>query len=122
MSLTEVPFYGRATLFLPVGTGGLYRQNGKLDRAFDLLRSGNSIRATARAAGMGHATVIKLNRLMRIHAEAQGLIYEPKCGCGKPSTHRGWCVYRYNQSPVRQAAMKKLHDTQRMAAPTEGNP
>lgn len=58
-----------------------------------LATQGMGIRAIARAIGISPVTV------KRHYPYADN----PKCKCGKPAQHNGWCKHRYSQSVARQA-------------------
>lgn len=62
------------------------------------LRSGMSIRAAARYAGVARATA---------HKYSHGV--SARCPCGDDARHRGWCSYRVSRSPRRRAFLRLWH-------------
>lgn len=70
---------------------------------------GASTRVGARYAGVERQTAKRWFQIWR----RQGV--DPRCPCGRPSVHRGWCRYRFKLSPARQAVMAELHQRQRRA-------
>lgn len=66
----------------------------KAEELLALFRDGHPIRGAARIAGVSPQTA-------RRYARQVGEAY--LCKCGEPSTHQGWCSYRYAMSPSRQA-------------------
>jgi transposase-like protein len=87
--------------------GGM-RNSTELQIAILMLLKGNSIRESARMAGMSKDTVAKLfpRLLAELSRSGRGDIY---CPCGRKSPHRGWCSYRFENSPARKAVMAKMH-------------
>lgn len=70
----------------------------RIDEVMAAIKAGMSLRAIVREAGVAKGTVA---RYMRIASEAGDA---PKlCGCGGPAGHKGWCKWRYDRSPARQA-------------------
>src|SRR5436309_7897655 len=66
------------------------------------LRRGWTIRPTAILCGVATNTVIRYRtRLIKERGQ-------PKCPCGRPSSHRGWCKWRFNNSPGRQECLRRL--------------
>lgn len=66
-----------------------------------------SLRQISRESGWSMVTVVKLMKQITKLRTTAGLP-EITCPCGKPiATHHGWCRFRYEQSPVRQAFVKK---------------
>jgi hypothetical protein len=81
------------------------RQDGtnhiSIDKAQQLVAarlSGQSIRASAKIAGVSHPTAI--NRLKDVPA---------LCICGASASHQGWCAHRYSESAARQRWMAVHH-------------
>src|SRR5688572_8718742 len=58
------------------------------------LAEGYGTRTVAKRVGCSHITVRRYIKL--------GLP-RGRCGCGDSASHRGWCFWRYQQSPLRQA-------------------
>ncbi len=67
-----------------------------------LFLRGSSIRQATRATEMSRITIGRYFRAFR----ASGL--DPKCGCGQPANHRGWCAVRFGASESRQAMMRTM--------------
>jgi hypothetical protein len=63
--------------------------------AVDMYRRGDSIRDVSRAFAISKATAMRIRRICGAKAT---------CQCGQQAGHRGWCWFRYERSPVRQAA------------------
>lgn len=68
-----------------------------------LLMAGFSVRETARSVGCSKVTVGQYRKLIAA-AEHCGLddARLPKCSCGLPSGHKGWCSFRVSKSAARQ--------------------
>lgn len=62
-----------------------------------MYRRGASIRDVAIAFAVNKNTAQRIRRICGAHAT---------CECGQQAGHRGWCWFRYEQSPVRQASFK----------------
>lgn len=65
----------------------------KREELFALFRLGYSIREIQRRTGRHHVTLRKYRDMMT----------EVKCGCGRGTGHRGWCDFRVDHHPIRQA-------------------
>lgn len=89
--------------------GGMYGRKGKLVMIGKLLLAGMSRRAVARQAGVNVKTVAKMFRILQRELPS----FDPRCGCGQPSGHQGWCRVRFNRSPKRQKALAAIHQRQR---------
>lgn len=63
-----------------------------------LLLPGATVRSVARLTGFAKNTVWLLACNVKL----------PPCPCGEKSGHRGWCKYRYEQSPSRKQVMKNM--------------
>lgn len=63
------------------------------------LLAGNSVRASARIAGVSKETAA-------LYAEGRTV----KCPCGQDASHRGWCSYRVSQSPRRQRTLQAMRN------------
>ena len=85
------------------GRPAVYHRSGKFDAVKLLVIEGKSNRAIQRELGISKHTVARY----RFFIEAEFGI--GRCPCGLPATHQGWCSYRYDNSPKRQAVMKKLN-------------
>ena len=64
------------------------------------MNPGATIRSVAKETGCGTATARKVRKI--IGAKRLG-----KCVCGQPMGHRGWCRFRFSNSPARQSFMKE---------------
>jgi len=84
---------------------GMYQNGGRLERARAMLLTGYSMRQIRSQTGMASATITKLRHVLK----DEGI--EPVCGCGQPTTHRGWCSVRFARSPARQSFMRRWHQT-----------
>lgn len=70
----------------------------KFRQAYGMLGEGYSIREIARAAGLAKQTVQTIkDQMAREYEETV------KCGCGGVAGHKGWCWWRLERSPARQA-------------------
>lgn len=73
----------------------------KRELAVSLFRSAKSVRQVAAEVGISTQTAQKIR---------DEEIKEPiLCPCGKDAKRQGWCKFRYEQSPARQAVMEKVH-------------
>jgi hypothetical protein len=80
---------------------GCYERGVRLVEIVFLLREGHGVRETARLSECSSVTAAKIRRQM---VAQRG---EIRCRCGKPSTHRGWCRFRFATSRRRRIFMKK---------------
>ena len=87
-------------------TGNMYPRAGHFDWLRSLLEHGAGVREAARLTGCSKNTASKLWR--HLHNTSP-----PMCACGRPSGHRGWCSPRIAKSPARQAALARMHASQR---------
>lgn len=78
---------------------GVSHRSVKRIRAIELFRQGLSLRTVCRIVGLQKATATKYRRS----------VAACPCPCGQDSKHRGWCWYRYQNSPKRQEFMKRWH-------------
>lgn len=76
-----------------------YQRNGKLQKVIDSILSGNGIKKTARNVGVSTWLASKVYHEL---SKKTGIY----CKCGQEITHRGWCHYRYIESPKRQEFIK----------------
>lgn len=79
---------------------GPYRKE-RLQEAKTLLESGSPIRATSRETGLGRFALRNLYRTLEVI---------PRCPCGQPSTHQGWCSFRFNNSAARKELIRRFHE------------
>lgn len=79
----------RPTLFKPYFIKGMHSNGGKLERAIDLLQSGRTIAFAAKESGLNEKTASKAYHML---VRTTGVI--PRCQCGRPSIHNGWCPSR----------------------------
>lgn len=103
---------GRSGVYLAEGRGrkgGLLGNNGKLRRVILGLERGLSIRAAAREAGCSRNAARRAYHRLMAERERLGL-GEFLCPCGRPSTHMGWCRFRYLLSPDRQSSLKEQRE------------
>jgi predicted Zn-ribbon and HTH transcriptional regulator len=63
-------------------------------------REGRSVRQAERLVGVSRGAV-------QAHYRTFG--ERPLCRCGESSGHRGWCKYRFEESPKRQRFMQEWH-------------
>jgi len=79
--------------------GGNRLSPEKEDALADALGRGLTIRSAARAAGVAKATAFRYAEVLNRPAH---------CPCGGPVTHQGWCWWRIQQSPARQAYLRRV--------------
>lgn len=72
---------------------------------YGYLSAGYPIRASARLANCAVTTARRY-----VGDEAR------HCTCGKEAGHKGWCSWRFLQSPVRQEYMRQWAERRRLAA------
>jgi len=72
-----------------------------LGRLIGMLEHGYSVRAAAAYAPCSKVTAGQVLGELKVVGRALN------CGCGKPR-HRGWCSWRYQQSPKRQAWLARV--------------
>lgn len=66
-----------------------------------LLGAGKSLREVESMTGVSRKTVNDIRRSVFQNADVL-------CGCGQEAGHKGWCSFRYAQSPERQAMMTRM--------------
>lgn len=67
------------------------------------LKEGLSYREIREKVGASVNTIQNLRQYIK---ENDGEIW---CACGLPTSHRGWCKFRFDRHPLRQAVMHELH-------------
>jgi|ERR1041384_183071 transposase-like protein len=78
------------------------RMPDKFMAAREWFRAGHSCRTVARKVGIAKHTAEKYRKFILVAEEI-------RCPCGQLSTHRGFCWWRYQNSPKRQEFMKRWH-------------
>lgn len=74
---------------------------GKYRLAAYLLGMGRSIREVESLVGISKKTVNDIRKSIMRNADVL-------CGCGQEIGHKGWCSFRYDRSPARQAFMSRM--------------
>ena len=74
-----------------------------------LLAAGHGVRAVAAEVGVAKNTVTRYRQLLLRHAA-------PRCPCGAPIGHNGFCAWRFARSPRRQALIRAWTPRGRKAA------
>ena len=77
------------------------RKTSKGRLAAYLLGAGKSIREVARMSGISKKTVNDIRKDVMRNSDVL-------CGCGQEAGHNGWCSFRYDRSPARQAFMARM--------------
>ena len=89
--------------------GNRYGAEDIKSRCSEGFSEGKSVRQIMREMGISQGSVTRYRRLWLKENDL------PLCECGKRCDHKGWCSFKYAQSPKRQAALKALHEKQRSA-------
>lgn len=77
------------------------RKPTKYRLAAYLLGAGKSTREVESMIGISKKVVNDIRRSIFQNTDVL-------CGCGQEAGHRGWCSFRYDQSPARQATMARM--------------
>lgn len=81
---------------------GSIRKSKALQAAIPLFRQGLTIRDVGVRVGIAKATATKFRRIALRD-------YDARCKCGGVAGHRGFCWWRFQNSPKRQEFMKRWH-------------
>lgn len=74
----------------------------RLESARILFLQGYSIRQVMREVGLSKQTAHQYRK--------RSVTDDIRCQCGASVLHRGWCWWRYKQSPKRQEVVRKWHE------------
>lgn len=85
-----------------VVSGQVIRKVSSYRRAVTLYREGKSIREVRALLGLSMTAASKFRKLALEN-------FTVVCKCGLLAGHRGWCSWRYQNSPKRQEFMKRWH-------------
>jgi len=76
------------------------RKSNKYRLAAYLLGAGKSVREVETMTGVPKKTVSDIRKDVMRNSDVF-------CGCGQEAGHKGWCSFRYDRSPARQAFMTR---------------
>jgi hypothetical protein len=82
---------------------GMFGKRGQLEKMGLMIVQGWSSHRIVREVGGSKNTVLKLRRVLEILTGKEFM-----CPCGKPVRHQGFCAWRIEQSPARQAYLAQF--------------
>jgi hypothetical protein len=80
----------------------------KSDRVFDMFQQGATIREVCYIEGISRQTAQEY-RASTLSVQEEDGLPPILCPCGRPTGHKGWCSFRLQYSPKRQALLNRWH-------------